>query len=358
VGKEYGAKTTPDMFIVDPAGNLIYAGAIDDKPSTDPKDIPGANNYVAACLDASLAGKPVATHSTAFEMRSACVMRHHGHGRCVTGRVSSPGQDPCLHLHRLTKLAVIPYSYLQFRVSPPHPMRSATCNHRRTRLSNTAWLTLRATRTIDVSVQTSSTFAYTDGAVVSFTTSTPPASLDDTGKPALPVRVVTVVVPNGRRVDDGSVHRAPVGARNRRHREERHRPGPIPTPIRRWPHTFRPPWLRPLTGRFLSEPCATSDRARGMVTPCKLRGFSGACRRLQVVFTMISICTLRPAPRVSSWPARGARHRANRRGDPGRNAKTVLNLQDERLCPHPEERAERWFQPTGVPSPKAARLNT
>jgi peroxiredoxin len=64
VGKEYGAKTTPSMFVVSPDGNLIYAGAIDDKPSTDPNDIPGANNYVAACLDASLAGKPVATHST------------------------------------------------------------------------------------------------------------------------------------------------------------------------------------------------------------------------------------------------------------------------------------------------------
>jgi len=64
VGKEYGAKTTPSMFVVNPDGNLIYAGAIDDKPSTDPNDIPGANNYVAACLDASLAGKPVATHTT------------------------------------------------------------------------------------------------------------------------------------------------------------------------------------------------------------------------------------------------------------------------------------------------------
>jgi len=64
VGREYGAKTTPNMFVVSPEGTLIYAGAIDDKPSTDPNDIPGSNNYVAACLDASLAGKPVATKST------------------------------------------------------------------------------------------------------------------------------------------------------------------------------------------------------------------------------------------------------------------------------------------------------
>lgn len=64
VGKEYGAKTTPNMFVVSPEGTLIYAGAIDDKPSPDPKDIPGATNYVAACLDASMAGKPVATKTT------------------------------------------------------------------------------------------------------------------------------------------------------------------------------------------------------------------------------------------------------------------------------------------------------
>jgi peroxiredoxin len=64
VGKEYGAKTTPSMFVVNPEGTLIYAGAIDSKPSTDPNDIPGATNYVAACLDASMAGKTIATRTT------------------------------------------------------------------------------------------------------------------------------------------------------------------------------------------------------------------------------------------------------------------------------------------------------
>lgn len=64
VGKEYGAKTTPAMFVINPDGTLIYAGAIDDKPSTDPNDIPGSINYVKACLDASMAGRPVATRST------------------------------------------------------------------------------------------------------------------------------------------------------------------------------------------------------------------------------------------------------------------------------------------------------
>jgi len=64
VGKSYGAKTTPHMFIVNPAGVLIYAGAIDDKPSFNPKDVEGAGNYVAACLDASMSGKPVENKST------------------------------------------------------------------------------------------------------------------------------------------------------------------------------------------------------------------------------------------------------------------------------------------------------
>lgn len=64
VGRAYGAKTTPHIFIVDPDGELIYAGAIDDKPSTDPADIPGAKNYVRAALEQALAGEPVEIPST------------------------------------------------------------------------------------------------------------------------------------------------------------------------------------------------------------------------------------------------------------------------------------------------------
>lgn len=65
VGREYGAKTTPHMFVIDPRGTLIYAGAIDDKPSTNPADLKEAKNYVAACLDAAMAGKPVDPATTA-----------------------------------------------------------------------------------------------------------------------------------------------------------------------------------------------------------------------------------------------------------------------------------------------------
>jgi peroxiredoxin len=61
VGHLYGARTTPNMFVIDNKGTLIYAGAIDDKPSTDPADIPTATNYVTAALDAAMAGQPVKT---------------------------------------------------------------------------------------------------------------------------------------------------------------------------------------------------------------------------------------------------------------------------------------------------------
>jgi len=64
VGHAYGARTTPHMYVIDPKGTLIYAGAIDDKPSTKTADIDGASNYVQSCLEAATAGKPVATKTT------------------------------------------------------------------------------------------------------------------------------------------------------------------------------------------------------------------------------------------------------------------------------------------------------
>jgi peroxiredoxin len=65
VARLYGAKTTPHMFVIDPTGNVIYMGAIDDKASTDKSDDPkNAHNYVAAALDSAMAGKPVETPLT------------------------------------------------------------------------------------------------------------------------------------------------------------------------------------------------------------------------------------------------------------------------------------------------------
>lgn len=64
VGKAYGAKTTPSLFVINPDGNLIYKGAIDDKPTTDKADIPGAHNYVLSALDEAMSGQPVAVPAT------------------------------------------------------------------------------------------------------------------------------------------------------------------------------------------------------------------------------------------------------------------------------------------------------
>lgn len=64
VGRLYGAKTTPQMFVIDPKGILIYEGAIDDKPDTDPASVATAHNYVKEALDKSMAGKPITTPTT------------------------------------------------------------------------------------------------------------------------------------------------------------------------------------------------------------------------------------------------------------------------------------------------------
>ena len=59
IGHLYSAKTTPQIVIVDPAGKLVYDGAIDDKPSPDPSDIPGSRNYANLALTELLGGKQV-----------------------------------------------------------------------------------------------------------------------------------------------------------------------------------------------------------------------------------------------------------------------------------------------------------
>jgi len=64
IGKLYGAKTTPHMFIVTPDGQLAYDGAIDSKASAKVDDIAVATNYVTAALADLKAGLPVATPVT------------------------------------------------------------------------------------------------------------------------------------------------------------------------------------------------------------------------------------------------------------------------------------------------------
>jgi len=57
MGRAYGAKTTPHMYIITPEGKLAYNGAIDSIQSNRVEDIPKATNYVLAALDAVKAGK-------------------------------------------------------------------------------------------------------------------------------------------------------------------------------------------------------------------------------------------------------------------------------------------------------------
>ncbi len=64
IGKAYGAKSTPHMFVIDAKGNIAYMGAIDNKPTPDPASLEGARNYVREAVDALTAGKTVATAST------------------------------------------------------------------------------------------------------------------------------------------------------------------------------------------------------------------------------------------------------------------------------------------------------
>ncbi|MBK1722573.1 thioredoxin family protein [Thiocystis violacea] len=64
IGRAYGAKTTPHMYVIDGSGTLVYMGGIDDRPTTDPADIEGSTNYVRAALADLSAGKPVSQSAT------------------------------------------------------------------------------------------------------------------------------------------------------------------------------------------------------------------------------------------------------------------------------------------------------
>lgn len=64
VGKLYGAKTTPQMFVINREGVLVYDGAIDSIRSADKADIKQAQNYITGALAALKAGKPVTPAST------------------------------------------------------------------------------------------------------------------------------------------------------------------------------------------------------------------------------------------------------------------------------------------------------
>lgn len=65
VGKLYGAKTTPHMFIVDKDGRLVYQGAMDDRPSTQRSSLKGSQNYLVDALMAMEKGQAIKNGTTA-----------------------------------------------------------------------------------------------------------------------------------------------------------------------------------------------------------------------------------------------------------------------------------------------------
>lgn len=65
IGSLFKATSTPHMFVIDEAGILVYAGAIDSIPSARKRDIVKAQNYVRTALADLDAGKPVQMASTA-----------------------------------------------------------------------------------------------------------------------------------------------------------------------------------------------------------------------------------------------------------------------------------------------------
>jgi alkyl hydroperoxide reductase subunit AhpC len=64
VGRLYGARTTPHMFVIDPEGTLVYMGGIDDKPTARAADLKGARPHVDIALQEAMAGKPVSVPTT------------------------------------------------------------------------------------------------------------------------------------------------------------------------------------------------------------------------------------------------------------------------------------------------------
>ena len=64
IGQLYSAKTTPHMYIINPQGVLVYAGAIDSVPSARVGDIKTATNYIRQGLNEALGGKAISTSST------------------------------------------------------------------------------------------------------------------------------------------------------------------------------------------------------------------------------------------------------------------------------------------------------
>jgi hypothetical protein len=64
IGKAYGARTTPHLYIIDGKGMLVYAGGIDSIPTASAADIPKATNYVKVSLSEMAGGKQLSNSVT------------------------------------------------------------------------------------------------------------------------------------------------------------------------------------------------------------------------------------------------------------------------------------------------------
>ena len=64
LGHQFDARTTPQIVIIGPASEVLYSGAVDDKPSTKPDDAKAANNYIAQALTALRQGRPILLAAT------------------------------------------------------------------------------------------------------------------------------------------------------------------------------------------------------------------------------------------------------------------------------------------------------
>lgn len=64
IGRAYGAKTTPHLYIIDEAGKLVYMGGLDSLATADPADIPKAIQYVRVALKERAAGQPISAPVT------------------------------------------------------------------------------------------------------------------------------------------------------------------------------------------------------------------------------------------------------------------------------------------------------
>ncbi len=73
IGKLYGAKTTPDMRVIDGEGVLRFVGGIDDRPTNRVEDLEGASNFVRAALADMEAGRAV---QTAFAQPYGCAIKY------------------------------------------------------------------------------------------------------------------------------------------------------------------------------------------------------------------------------------------------------------------------------------------